>query len=306
MSRISRIAVTTAVFAAVASAQWLSYPTAGLPRTKDGKPNLTAPMPKTASGKPDLSGVWLSDTGKYYRDLAMDLGPEGAPMLEWAKKYSKERTKSSAIRLRMAATSAWKSPDPGRREQQCPLSCRNCGTVPAPPSRAARPRRRLDPAAAWRRPPHGRRICLRCGRFYRRQGHKIGLLWIDAHSDINTPDTLPSGNVHGMPLAALLGLGPDPLSCIYGYSPEIAPETPSSSACATSTLPTPDIPSPAWPASSPCATSTSAACAPSWKRPCASPERTTGYHVSLDMGPRFTTLSAPVRLARRAGARNLS
>ena len=47
---------------------------------------------------------------------------------------------------------------------------------------------------------------------YRRQDQKIGLIWIDAHSDINTPDTSPSGNVHGMPLAALLGLGPEPLS----------------------------------------------------------------------------------------------
>ena len=41
--------------------------------------------------------------------------------------------------------------------------------------------------------------------FYRRQNQKIGVLWIDAHSDINTPETSPSGNVHGMPLAALLG-----------------------------------------------------------------------------------------------------
>ena len=39
--------------------------------------------------------------------------------------------------------------------------------------------------------------------FYRRRNQKIGLLWIDAHSDINTPETSPSGNVHGMPLAAL-------------------------------------------------------------------------------------------------------
>jgi arginase len=60
--------------------------------------------------------------------------------------------------------------------------------------------------------------------FYRRQGHKIGVLWIDAHSDINTPDTSPSGNVHGMPLAALLGLGPEPLGNIFGYSPKIAAE----------------------------------------------------------------------------------
>jgi arginase len=60
--------------------------------------------------------------------------------------------------------------------------------------------------------------------FYRRQKQKIGVIWIDAHSDINTPDTSPSGNVHGMPLAALLGLGPDLLSNIYGHSPKIAPE----------------------------------------------------------------------------------
>jgi arginase len=68
--------------------------------------------------------------------------------------------------------------------------------------------------------------------FYRRQNQKIGVLWIDAHSDINTPETSLSGNVHGMPLAALLGLGagsgPDsglgPLSQIFGYAPKVSPE----------------------------------------------------------------------------------
>jgi arginase len=68
--------------------------------------------------------------------------------------------------------------------------------------------------------------------YYRRQGQRIGVIWIDAHSDINTPETSPSGNVHGMPLAALLGLGAGseadsdlaPLSRIFGYSPKIAPE----------------------------------------------------------------------------------
>jgi arginase len=60
--------------------------------------------------------------------------------------------------------------------------------------------------------------------FYRRQGQKIGVIWIDAHSDINTPQTSPSGNVHGMPLAALLGLGPELLGNIYGYSPKVAAE----------------------------------------------------------------------------------
>lgn len=60
--------------------------------------------------------------------------------------------------------------------------------------------------------------------FYRRQHQKIGILWLDAHSDINTPETSPSGNVHGMPLAALLGLGPQPLSAILHAQPKIAPE----------------------------------------------------------------------------------
>jgi arginase len=60
--------------------------------------------------------------------------------------------------------------------------------------------------------------------FYRRRNQKIGLVWIDAHADINTPETSPSGNVHGMPLAALMGLGPDLLANIYGYSPKVAPE----------------------------------------------------------------------------------
>ena len=60
--------------------------------------------------------------------------------------------------------------------------------------------------------------------FFRRQNQKIGVIWIDAHSDINTPDTSPSGNVHGMPLAALLGLGPEQLTGIFGFSPKIAPE----------------------------------------------------------------------------------
>ncbi len=60
--------------------------------------------------------------------------------------------------------------------------------------------------------------------FYRRRNQKIGLIWIDAHSDINTPDTSPSGNVHGMPLAALMGLGPAELANIYGWSPKVCPD----------------------------------------------------------------------------------
>jgi arginase len=57
-----------------------------------------------------------------------------------------------------------------------------------------------------------------------RQGKKVGLLWIDAHGDINTPETSPSGNVHGMPLAALLGFGPKELTTVAGDFPKVAPE----------------------------------------------------------------------------------
>ena len=60
--------------------------------------------------------------------------------------------------------------------------------------------------------------------FYRRKNQPVGLIWIDAHSDINTPATSPSGNVHGMPLAAIMGLGPPELSNIFEFSPKVKPE----------------------------------------------------------------------------------
>jgi len=60
--------------------------------------------------------------------------------------------------------------------------------------------------------------------FYRKQNQKVGLIWIDAHTDINTPDSSPSGNVHGMPLAAIMGLGPPELANIFNFSPKVAPE----------------------------------------------------------------------------------
>jgi arginase len=61
-------------------------------------------------------------------------------------------------------------------------------------------------------------------KYFRRKNQKIGLIWIDAHTDMNTPDTSPSGNVHGMPLAALMGLGPTELGNIYEFSPKVDPE----------------------------------------------------------------------------------
>ena len=52
----------------------------------------------------------------------------------------------------------------------------------------------------------------------------IGVIWVDAHGDMNTPETTTSGNVHGMPLAALLGPEPAELSGISGFSPTLSPE----------------------------------------------------------------------------------
>ena len=60
--------------------------------------------------------------------------------------------------------------------------------------------------------------------FYRRKHQRVGLLWIDAHTDINTPDSSPSGNVHGMPLGAIMGLFPSPLTDLYGFSPKVQPD----------------------------------------------------------------------------------
>ncbi len=57
-----RSALALSVLALAAHAQWVHYSEPGMPRTRDGKPNLTAPAPKTAEGKPDLSGVWMHET----------------------------------------------------------------------------------------------------------------------------------------------------------------------------------------------------------------------------------------------------
>ncbi len=56
------------------------------------------------------------------------------------------------------------------------------------------------------------------------QRGRTGVVWIDAHADFNTPATSPSGNIHGMPLAALLGLGDPQLTGIAGPAPKVRPE----------------------------------------------------------------------------------
>jgi hypothetical protein len=87
--------------AASAFPQWLDYPTPGMPRTPDGKPNLSAPAPRMADGRPDLSGIWAAPCAIYGRDgcftrslffdLAKDLKPGDVEMTPWASGIQKQR-----------------------------------------------------------------------------------------------------------------------------------------------------------------------------------------------------------------------
>lgn len=61
-------------------------------------------------------------------------------------------------------------------------------------------------------------------RHLRRQHRRLGLIWIDAHADMNTPETSPSGNVHGMPLACCVGMGPRALTHLAGFAPLVEPQ----------------------------------------------------------------------------------
>ncbi|TVQ86200.1 MAG: arginase [Deltaproteobacteria bacterium] len=61
-------------------------------------------------------------------------------------------------------------------------------------------------------------------RHHRPRGERIGVLWVDAHTDMNTPETSPSGNIHGMPLATLLGRGAPELVALAGNQPALYPE----------------------------------------------------------------------------------
>ncbi len=60
--------------------------------------------------------------------------------------------------------------------------------------------------------------------FFRAREEEIGLIWLDAHADINTHETSPSGNLHGMPLAALLGCGEPSLVNLEGFAPKVNPK----------------------------------------------------------------------------------
>lgn len=60
--------------------------------------------------------------------------------------------------------------------------------------------------------------------YYRARNEPLGLIWFDAHADMNTPETTPSGNIHGMPLAALLGYGVPALTHVAGFAPKLDPK----------------------------------------------------------------------------------
>ena len=60
-------------------------------------------------------------------------------------------------------------------------------------------------------------------RAFRDKGRKVGLIWVDAHADINTPETSPTGNIHGMPLAHLLGMGHKDFARLGGFAPKVDP-----------------------------------------------------------------------------------
>ena len=89
MNRFS-IAIIAVALNAPLAAQWLNQPSPGIPRTRDGKPNLTAPAPRTPDGKPDLSGLWDKISPKYSRNIAADLKPE--EIQPWARALVEQRT----------------------------------------------------------------------------------------------------------------------------------------------------------------------------------------------------------------------
>jgi arginase len=59
--------------------------------------------------------------------------------------------------------------------------------------------------------------------FFRKDKKDIGYIWLDAHGDMNTPESSPSGNVHGMPLASIMGYGPTELVDLMGFKPKVEP-----------------------------------------------------------------------------------
>jgi len=94
LSCAASVAVLLLGLSSLADAQWLKEKTPGIPRDKDGKPQLDAPAPRTADGRPDLSGIWRVDPGGYFDNIASDLKP--GETLPWAEALFKKRSEEFA------------------------------------------------------------------------------------------------------------------------------------------------------------------------------------------------------------------
>jgi hypothetical protein len=76
---------------AASPAQWLQIPSKNTPRTKDGKPDLSAAAPRKPDGKPDLTGIWGTEGPKYLANIAADFKPGELPIQPWAETLTRER-----------------------------------------------------------------------------------------------------------------------------------------------------------------------------------------------------------------------
>jgi hypothetical protein len=93
----SRALLAVLMLTSAASAQWLNYPTAGIPHTPDGKPDMNANVPKTSDGKPDLSGIWEAQDQTYFFNLAAGLKPEDVVLTPWAEAIQKQREEADHV-----------------------------------------------------------------------------------------------------------------------------------------------------------------------------------------------------------------
>jgi hypothetical protein len=135
-----RLILLFAGAAFVSSAQWVSYPTPGIPRTPDGKPNLTEPAPHASDGKPDLSGLWqveptpwaqmkplvgnlndlfapgddLREFSKYAINILADFRPEDAPLRPEAAAVLRQSRASANVCLPQGLPFVYLIPTPAK------------------------------------------------------------------------------------------------------------------------------------------------------------------------------------------------